>query len=99
MLSPSPGGEAMPTVSSRHVWGQLSGPERARVVEAVVRILTGEVEHDRRDQDPPDPPTAAGRRLPATVQPQASAPPPGECDQPASPPGAARRTRLAGPPD
>ncbi|HVK16186.1 MAG TPA: hypothetical protein VM533_04500 [Fimbriiglobus sp.] len=85
----------MRTLTSRHVWGHLTAEARGAVVEAIVRVLAQEVEHDRIDQDSPDPLRPPGRRLPAAVQPQAGAAPPGECPQPAGLDGPAARPRLS----
>ena len=64
----------MRPIPSQHVWALLAQSERDAVTEMIVRALMEVVEHERLDQDPADPLTAPGRRIPAAVHSQASPP-------------------------
>src|SRR5262245_1543121 len=75
-------------IPSLHIWTQLPVSERQAVAEAVVRILTEEVEHERFGEDPADSPQAAAGRLHQAIRSQTGPEESREPLQPACPPRA-----------
>ena len=57
----------MRTVLSQSVWTLPPASERNAVTEAIVRVLTEEVENERLNQNSTDSPETSGRVLPAAV--------------------------------
>jgi hypothetical protein len=61
----------MRPAASLQIWTRLSVPDRAAVAEAIVGILTEEVDNEWIGQESSHPSATAGRGLPAAIQSQA----------------------------
>src|SRR5262249_15037777 len=65
------GGATMRLVASPRVWARLPIEERDAVAEAIVRVLTEEVENERFSEGPTHPSVSSGDHLHSPIRPQA----------------------------
>src|SRR5262249_47018353 len=93
------GGATMRLVASPHVWARLPIEERDAVAEAIVRVLTAEVEHERFSEGPTHPSVSSGSHRHSPIRPQAGRSAPRERPQSARPSRTSPRAGLAEGPD